>query len=107
MGVFGGRQVPHGVWGSVMHHVRRSRFLPLCNVFSRPARGRQRVDRYCLVMVVMSAVAALSATVITPTTAVADTATGSASSASVRYIADLSPLANGGVLANTAIGAGG
>jgi hypothetical protein len=39
--------------------------------------------------------------------AAADTASGSASSTTVRYMADLSPLANGGVVANTAMSAGG
>jgi outer membrane protein assembly factor BamB len=75
-------------------------------VFDRPEGARQRVDRLRLVVVVVAALTAFSAAVLIPTTAVAETATGS-SSASVRYVADLSPLANGGVLANTAIGGGG
>jgi len=56
---------------------------------------------------VLSVVVAFSGAFLTPLAAIADTTSGSANSTPVRYQAYLSPLANGGVVANTALSTGG
>ena len=78
----------------------RGRLEALAHV--RTSGGRARRSLLLLVAAVVSA------GVLVPAVAGADTSTsGAAYSSSVRYWADLSPLANGGVLVDTAIATGG